>query len=313
MDFTGGSQATRFVTLALDPNEGKLAAWPLEVRSGGTISADDRVAVALLSHWPEQNVADALSRFASAGRTVVLFVQPSLATTWKALPDPQRAAWLNLLPADPSEASLASPAHVMPPAADQPLLGDVVVGADLESAQVRRMIRFDPNPRSAETVLSVTTNSSEKLGLLFRKPVGQGQVYTIATLPDSRFTNLATHPIFLPMLVRLALQSPEQRDALNVEIGQPITWSMIDNKPAMITVESPAHATFEVRPARDGDSGRFIFDKTDSPGLYTWRSAGAVIGYSNVQPPSSESELLYRAADSVFAPADNVIAAALAG
>ncbi len=84
---------------------------------------------------------------------------------------------------------------------------------------------------------------------------------------------------------------------------------MIDNKPAMITVESPAHATFEVRPARDGDSGRFIFDKTDSPGLYTWRSAGAVIGYSNVQPPSSESELLYRAADSVFAPADNVIAA----
>ncbi len=59
IDFTGGSQATRFVTLALDPNEGKLAAWPLEVRSGGTISADDRVAVALLSHWPEQNVADA--------------------------------------------------------------------------------------------------------------------------------------------------------------------------------------------------------------------------------------------------------------
>ncbi len=68
---------------------------------------------------------------------------------------------------------------------------------------------FDSIPirASAETVLSVTTNSSEKLGLLFRKPVGQGQVYTIATLPDSRFTNLATHPIFLPMLVRLALQS----------------------------------------------------------------------------------------------------------
>ena len=97
----------------------------------------------------------------------------------------------------------------MPPTADQPLTGDVVVGADLQSAQVRARA-FDSIPIRAapKRCLNVTTQIRPKIGLLFRKPVGEGQVFTFATLPDSRFTNLATHPIFLPMLVRLALQSP---------------------------------------------------------------------------------------------------------
>src|SRR5439155_11950132 len=44
-------------------------------------------------------------------------------------------------------------------------------------------------------------------------------------------------------------------------------------------------------------------------GLYSWQSGGAIVGYSNVQPPAAESELVYRPADSVIAPHDNVLVA----
>jgi hypothetical protein len=164
------------------------------------------------------------------------------------------------------------------------------------------VIRFNANPRSAETVLNVSRESGPKLGLLFRKAVGEGQVFTFATLPDARYTNLATHPIFLPMLVRLALQSPAQRDLLNVEIGHPLTSSVAAGSNQPLTIQSPLRETFQVAP-------RSSFDQANHDGLYTWQLGGAIVGYSNVQPPAGESELVYRPADSVIAPQSNVLVA----
>ena len=306
LDFTTGSQAARFVRLALDPNEGKLASWPLVVRAGGSLGQDDRVAVVLMSKWPETAVAQQLAQLASAGQTVILLAQPGMETSWKDLPDEDRAAWLKLLPGEPTEAAFASPLHLVPPSADQSPLGDVLSGADFQTAIVRRMIRFDPANRLVETLLSVGSDASRKLSLLFRRPLGAGQVFTLATLPDARFTNLATHPIFLPMLVRLALQSPERRDSLNVEVGQSITLAPGGQVSGPVTIESPGHETFQV-PAASDDAKRFAFTQTNQIGLYTWRAGGQIIGYTNVQPPAAESELIYRPAGELAARGDNVL------
>ena len=223
LNFGASEQAARFVTLALDPSEGQLAAWPLSVRRGDELHNEDHVAVALLGNWPEQGVAERFSQAANSGKTVILFVQPGLDALWRSLPDSQRSALQKLLPSDPTDLSLPTPAHLLPPAGSQTLLTDVSASSDLQSAIVRRMVRFDPAPRSSETLLNVSTGESSKHGLLFRKPIGAGQVLTFATIPDAHLTNLATHPIFLPLLVRLAMESPQERGSLNSEVGDPIS------------------------------------------------------------------------------------------
>jgi hypothetical protein len=309
MDFTAGSSAARFVRLALDPNEGKLSAWPLDVRNGETLASDDRIAVALLSRWPDQQTADRLDAFTRSGPTLILFLQPGMESTWKDLPDPQRAAWLRILPSAPTEAALTSPAHLVPTGAEQSILSDLLTEIDLPSAQVRRMIRFDAADRSVTTLLSVAQNASQKLPLILRRSVGDGQVFTFATLPDSRFTNLATHPLFLPMLVRLALQSPQRGASLNSEIGQPVVWQDVDGKLQSLTIELPEHETFQVSATSSAEAKKFVFNQANEPGLYTWRSGNTIVGYSNVQPPAAESDLVYRTADTILAPASNVLIA----
>jgi hypothetical protein len=104
------------------------------------------------------------------------------------------------------------------------------------------------------------------------------------------------------MLVRLALQSPAQRDSLNVEIGHPLSWSITGGNNQSLTIQSPAHETFQVAP-------KSVFEHSNQAGLYTWQFGGAIVGYSNVQPPAAESELVYRPADSVIAPRENVLVA----
>jgi hypothetical protein len=306
IDQTGGSTAAKFVRLALDPNEGKLNAWPLDVRSGEMIGSDDRVAVVLLSHWPDQTMLDRLDGFVRAGHSLILFLQPGMESTWRDLPDPQRAAWLRLLPSAPSDAALTAPAHLVPAGVEHSMLSDLLAELDLASVQVRRMVRFENADRSVTSLLSISHDTSQKSPLLLRRAVGEGQVFTFATLPDSRFTNLATHPLFLPMLVRLALQSTQRGQSLNTEIGQPIVWQDIDGKAGSVTIESPAHEMFQVT---RGDANKFTFSQTTESGLYTWRSENKVVAYSNLEPPAAESDLVYRPSESILAAAPNVLVA----
>jgi len=89
---------------------------------------------------------------------------------------------------------------------------------------------------------------------------------------------------------------------LNVEIGHPLIWSIIGGDQQPLTIQSPMHETFQVPP-------KTAFNQSNHPGLYTWQSGGAIVGYTNVQPPAAESELVYRAADTVIASHDNVLVA----
>jgi Aerotolerance regulator N-terminal len=310
------SPAERFVKLALDPAEGKLDEWPLNVKMQTDLTGQENVAVAVLSRWPDARHAIALRDFARGGKSVILFLDPGLEDSWASLDAGTKAALGDLLPSPPLTRPGTTPSRVAVADATDPLLeGLTDERFQLNAITVRKLV-----PMSAEGTATAVLNAvpadpttgSRTQGLLYRKPVGSGVCFTIATAPDLRDTNFATHPTFLPLLVRMALPNPGQSSAQNVELGQAISLNG-STYPAEneLQIEGPQHEQYRVK-AIDMPTGRqFIFDQANEPGIYTWRKVNdtQTLALTNVQLPASEAELAYRPAASVAAPGDSTIVA----
>jgi hypothetical protein len=205
-------------------------------------------------------------------------------------------------------------------------------GLTENSLQVGQIVvrRFVPLLKSESadvaTVLSMSAATpsvgSRLFGLIHRKTVGRGMAYTVPTLPDSLYTSLPLHPLFMPIMVRMSLPSAGRSDAQNVELGQPLSLSLAGKglaSPAGVQLIDPAGAVYQFDPGRyrEGDpflwdqaEKRMVYPRTEAPGTYLWRKdGGAVLAVGNVQLPAAESELQYRAADAVVAPGQNTIVA----
>jgi len=169
--------------------------------------------------------------------------------------------------------------------------------------------------RGVEAVLNISPinpgAASRLAGLVWRRTQGSGAIYTWATLPDALYGNLATSPLFLPMLVNAALRPGAAALALNVELGKPIvaadsSLSSADD----LEVETPRHERFVVHAQSGSSPRRFAFTGTTEPGLYSWHLPGKPdpVWWSNVQLPALEATLEYRPAESMAAGPDVVIA-----
>jgi hypothetical protein len=309
-DVGSNSPADRAVHLALDPNQGTDDAWPLNVRTGN-VAGDDRAAVAVLTRWPTETEARNLANLARAGGSVVLFLSPGLEQTWAALPESQRSALTDLLPSAPVACSAGG--TVIVTAARDPLLNGLTDDQGVfPPAHVRRLVPFTDD-RTVTTLLGVVpeSDSTHPQGLLFRKPIGKGLAYTIATLPDSLDSNLATNPAFLPLLVRMCLPSAGGSAGSNVELGQPVVFDAPLNSDHSLNLQTPTGSAYSI-PGIDSDSSRrFTFANAVDPGFYIWRGQKSTdpLAVVNVQLPASESELIYRPADTVMPHSDNVVIA----
>ncbi len=310
--------ATRVTKLALDPAEGKLESWPIAVRSAPSADGKQNVLVAILSQWPDAATARRWRDFVRAGGTLVLMTQPGLETTWADAPAEARAALGELLPSTPINAPPVDRTHramVLSPH-DRLLAKLIEGGMKLDNVSVRRFVPFavvDPEVTAILGVSPVSGSTARPQPLLLRRPVGTGMVYTLATVPESRFTNLATHPVFLPMLVRMSLRPVSESDAANVELGEPlIVAGSKFASTAQLEIEDPSRQTVIVTPSDDPKGGRrFVFDQADAPGLYFWRRPGVTepMAIANVQLPAAEAELAYRPAGSVASPGPNTLIA----
>jgi hypothetical protein len=312
---SAGSSSERVLILALDPSEGSLAEWPLAVSKVNSPSTREDVIVAPLSRWPTPQLAKGLLNFALSGHTVILFLSPGLEQSWPTLPKPEKDTLAELLPSLPIQRPGNSLCRVAVMDAADPLLeGLTDEKYQLNAITVRQLVPLAAEG-NASTILNAVpadpTPGSRTQGLLFRNPVGHGVCFTVATLPDSQFTNLATHPTFLPLLVRMALKTSEQSAGQNVELGQPL---VLDGSLAPgqneLQIEGPQHEQYRVKATTDGDR-QFIFDDANEPGLYRWQTINnpATIAISNVQLPASESDLTYRPAGSVAPSGPNTIIA----
>jgi hypothetical protein len=305
------SPAERFAQLALDPEEGKRADWPVIVRSARQLSGREDVAVAVLSNWPDAAEAVALRDLVRNGGNVILFLQPGLEDSWPTVSAGSKAAMSELMPSAPGKGAAELRRVAIAEARDPLLEGITDEKFQWGAIAVRRMV-----PMTAEGASSVVLSAaavdplpgSRPMGFLFRKPIGAGVCYTLATLPESSFTNFATHPTFLPLMVRMALRSPSQSRQLNVELGQPVALTGFPGEKEL-QIETPGHEQYQVKASETQDGRQFIFSQASEPGIYTWRRASEEepIALTNLQLPAGESDLTYRPAADLAA-GDTIVA-----
>jgi hypothetical protein len=314
-----GSSGERILRLALDPSEGKLTEWPLAVMPAGKATGNTDVIVADFAHWPTPQQAAALHSFANAGHTVILFLNPGLERSWPGLQKIEQDDLAELLPSPP----LQRPGNMLCRAAvgdarDPLLEGLIDEKYQLNAIVVRQLVPLAASGFSSTVLNAVPvdpTPGSRTQGLLFRKAVGRGVCFTFSTAPDPAYTNLATHPTFLPLLVRMALKTPEQSAGQNVELGQPVVLDGSEYPhDVALQIDSPAHEQYRVPAIESNGSREFVFSHASDPGLYTWRTINnpTAIAMTNVQLPAGESDLTYRPAASVAPPGpDTLIASSM--
>ena len=309
--------AERFLRLALDPNEGTSKAWPVIVKTGPTISPDSAAAVAIFGAWPDQATANQWLSFVRNGGSLICFLRPGLQTSWSKLPDAQRSALAALLPAEPIGDATEVPSSAGIATVNDPLLVGLTDSRfQLGSIVAQRYVPFALAQQSGQMLLKLFPLNpgpgASGYGLLFRRSVGAGTVFTFATIPDDQFTNLATHPIFLPLLVRMVLKESNEQNSLNVELGRPITaGGQALASISELWVHTPGNAVYPAQAINDSGSRRFVFDHADAPGLYTWTRPNDLtpVTFSNVQPPSAESLLMCCDPRALAPPGGNVVVA----
>ncbi|HET6246835.1 MAG TPA: BatA and WFA domain-containing protein [Tepidisphaeraceae bacterium] len=303
------------VWLALDPSEGTHPeTWSLAVKAGNTIAPDANVAVLLAEDWPDDARTNRLLNFVRGGGTLIFFLRPGLEQTWAKLPLARRTELLVLLPSPPMTRTMAAVNTVSVSAEADPLLSGFARDK-FDDIVVRRVVPFSADPQGTLLLNCFPKDprpGMEAAGLLYRRAVAAGTVYTIATLPDRQYTNLEFHPLFLPLLVRMSQRSLARSAAQNVEIGQPITLigRQFDNQPSM-TMQGPQNDMTVVKAQRINGVVQFPFGVATAPGLYTWLQPGSnePAAMTHVQLPATESELFYTPAALTTAPGDDVMVA----
>jgi hypothetical protein len=310
--------ASTFIRLALDPWEGKVPAWPLEVKRAADLTGQEQVAVIPLTDWPNPARATRLLNFVRSGGTLILLLQPGLEQTWADLAAAQKSTLLSLLPANlasalPGGGTAGSGLYrpVPPAKIDRVLEGLTDPSFRLDQLAVRRFVPFaTPTDPTVSTLLHLSPAGGDSrtasFGLLYRRSIGAGAVYTIATLPESHYISPPTHPLFLPLLIGMALRPPELRDVQNTEIGQPLVLAGTRYaQHQTLEIQGPTGERYRVAPV----NSRFTFTQTDHPGLYWWRTVADAkpVALAGVQLPAAESDLIYKPANALITPGPNAL------
>lgn len=311
-------EATRVVRLALDPLGGQSNTWPLTVKEADQIQPGSNVAVMLLDAWPNAASAARLSAFVRGGGTLIWFLRPGLEESWVNLSASDRSALEKLLPSVPlaAETTDETTSTVAFASATDPLLrGLEDKRFNIGAITVLRLVPLAETDATPPLIDAFPVNpgpGAHSYGLVYRKSVAAGMVFTFTTLPDQQFTNLATHPLFLPLLVRMSLPGLTPADAANVEIGQPLSLSGTSVAGvAQLRLVDPQGGVNAVFPTKSANgAGSFIFPATTLPGIYRWQKVNESqpLALANVQLPALESDPHYAAPDDVASGGDNVMA-----
>jgi hypothetical protein len=310
-------EATHVVRLALDPLGGQSDAWPLAVKEADQIQPGSNVAVMLLDAWPNAARATRLSAFVRSGGTLIWFLRPGVEQSWVSLPANDQTALEKLLPSVPLAAQTTdeTPGTVAFASAQDPVLrGLEDKRFNIDAVSVLRLVPLAETDAITPLINAFPVNPGPGVhphGLLYRKSLAGGTVFTFTTLPDQQFTNLAAHPLFLPLLVHMSLPGVTPADAANVDIGQPLTLSgTAVEGVAQLRLVDPQGGVNAVFPTKAADgAGSFIFPATTLPGIYRWQKVNESqpLALANVQLPASESDSHYAAPDDVATGGDNVI------
>ncbi|HEY8667109.1 MAG TPA: BatA domain-containing protein, partial [Tepidisphaeraceae bacterium] len=147
-------QAERFLRLALDFSEGKMPAWPIDLRKGRSFDGSINVAVVPVTQWPDENECASLRNFARAGGTIIFALQPGLEESWPKLTATQKKTLADLLPSEVGTESISGAYHATVGVANDPLLAGLTDDKfRLTSIIARRLVPLSSGGQGVTTIL----------------------------------------------------------------------------------------------------------------------------------------------------------------
>jgi len=285
-----------WLQVALDPFAGAAASWSIRPRTltVESLSADVLAGARAVfladvpAFTPAQ--ASAIVDFVRAGGTAVLFLGPAVDTDNYNRRFVQEVPFSGgLLPGRLEQAHgqvglTARALRAVKNLRHPYLAGLYETPADYPEVLIQRYYRVRPSAGRMEAILSAPGGDP----IVSTKRFGRGRVVLFATTASPEWNNLATTPIFLPMIVRICLQAGEQPAAEHTyPAGAAVHIRPRGKLPekAAVNVSLP-DGSVQVLPldAAGGASG-ITFTNTHAPGVYHWQLAGASPGPN--QPASA--------------------------
>jgi hypothetical protein len=170
--------------------------------------------------------------------------------------------------------------------------------SDYLTVLVQRRHRVSASPSGGRALMRLETGEP----LLIEKPFGRGRVLLCTTGSSPRWSKLPTHPLFLPMIVRVALEACTDTGRsedyltgaqvlLRAEAGAadgPVTVTLPGGGPSQ-----PVTRAVELERTAEGPVATFT--ETHEPGLYRWEvgtgAEPADAGVFAVNPHGGECDL----------------------
>lgn len=124
--------------------------------------------------------------------------------------------------------------------------------------------------KSSETLAVITLQNGDPL--LMISSVGKGYVFVCSTSLDERYSDLANHAIFVPIMYKMALWGGKVSDmcytiGVDKAIGIELPLMSVDDEVA-VKSDDAMHEAFPVVESRDGKTYMYFFETVPSAGFY---------------------------------------------
>ena len=236
---------------------------------------------------PSSGLAQSLKTYVANGGSVVIF--PDL--------DADQQVYSSFLTAVklPAVAELrAVPTKVSSIELKNPLFRDVfeTLPQNLDLPQVNRYFSFAENSNSnKENLLQLPGNR-----LFFaRYPIGQGQIYLAATALSSEESNFSKHPVFVPLMYKIAFASAKQQALSYTVMKDNVLESQKVNLGSNQSLRLVADG-FEIIPEVRNTNGKtllYVADQVKKAGFYDVKKGDSSLAVVAFNDNRTESDMHY--------------------
>ena len=282
----GGMDPAAVLHMALDPYAGANIPWSVQAQAIPAAQLSETslagAQVAVFADVPTFTAAQALvvEKFVRAGGTAVFFLGPATNVADYNDRFVQKVRdFGGLLPArlDKAVGQVGLMAAALKAAKNlehRYLAGLYESPDEYPDVLVQRYYRLAGGVAAAETVLAAPTGEP----IVSAKAFGEGRVILFATTASPEWNNLATTPLFLPLLARICL---EAGDRLGREHTYP-EGAAVTIRPGMrlparaaVNVTTPDGKVDPLPLLNDQGGPSAMFTRTAQSGIYQWSVAGA--------------------------------------
>lgn len=236
---------------------------------------------------PSSGLAQELKTYVNNGGAVVIF--PDLdadISNYSQFLTALNLPAINAIHKEPSKVSSIELAH--------PLFRDVfeTLPQNLDLPQVNRYFSFTERSKSnKENLLQLPANK-----LFFaRYPSRSGQLYLAATDLENEDSNFAKHPVFVPLMYKIAFASAKEQPIYYTAMRDNVLESQKINLAANQSLKLVADQ-FEVIPELRQTEGKtllYVADQVKNAGFYTLKKADSTLAVVAFNDNRTESDMHY--------------------